>query len=338
MSNATKIHVDKIIIRTSTLSDANEVAEIHVKSWQQSYRSIIDEHYLQNISCGDRLELRNKILQSNDSNQIHLVAVYDGKIIGFCDAGPAFENNATYRGEIYAIYLLEEFKKMGIGQQLLQASHEFLAQKKLLPYVAWVLKANHSACAFYQKNGGILSGEKIEEIGNKSYTEVAYIFGNSINIRTSQLSDIDPMVSLSKAKRMLYEKAQPQFWRYAGEEGDNTQRQWFKQLLEDKNHVTFTAESETQEILGFVIGKLMPAPEVYNPGGLTLMIDDFCVKSENLWQSVGHELIEKIKAAAKVKGATQTLVVCGAHDHPKRKFLSEQNLSIASEWFVGGIV
>ncbi|MFM8454917.1 MAG: hypothetical protein ACKOAD_08215 [Gammaproteobacteria bacterium] len=100
----------------------------------------------------------------------------------------------------------------------------------------------------------------------------------------------------------------------------------------------FTAESDAKEILGFVIGKLMPAPEVYNPGRLTLMIDDFCMKSENLWQSVGHELIEETKAAAKVKGATQIVVVCGAHDLPKRKFLSEQNLSIASEWFVGGIV
>lgn len=151
-------------------------------------------------------------------------------------------------------------------------------------------------------------------------------------------SDIDAMVLLSRAKRLGYEKAQPQFWRYAGEEGDNTQRQWFKQLLEDKKHVMFTAESDVKEILGFVIGKLMPAPEVYNPDGLTLMIDDFCMKSENLWQSVGAQLIEKIKAAAKAKDATQILVVCGSHDNPKRKFLGEQNLSIASEWFVGGIV
>ena len=354
MGEITKVHVDKIIIRTSTLSDANEVAKIHVKSWQQSYRSIIDEHYLENISFNDRLELRSKILQSNDSNQIHLVAVYDGRIIGFCDAGPAFDNNANYRGEIYAIYLLEEFKKMGIGQQLLQIAHEFLAQKKLLPYVAWVLKANHSACAFYQKNGGIVSGEKIEEIGGKSCTEVSYIFGNSINIRTSQLSDIDAMVSLSKAKRLSYEKAQPQFWRYAGEEGDNTQRQWFQELLEDKNYVMFTAIENCHprengdpvldsrirgnDIIGFIIGKLMPAPEVYNPGGLTLMIDDFCVQSEKLWQSVGHRLIATVKAVAKDKGATQIVVVCGAHDHPKRKFLSEQNLQVASEWFVGGMV
>ena len=100
----------------------------------------------------------------------------------------------------------------------------------------------------------------------------------------------------------------------------------------------FTAESGAKEILGFVIGKLMPAPEVYNPGGLTLMIDDFCVQSENLWQSVGHALIEETKAAAKNKGATQILVVCGAADLPKHKFLSEQNLQVASEWSVGRLV
>lgn len=94
-----------------------------------------------------------------------------------------------------------------------------------------------------------------------------------------------------------------------------------------------------KEILGFIIDMgLMPAPEVYNPGGLTLMIDDFCVHSEGLWQSVGASLIEAVKIPAQGKGATQILVVCGAADLPKRKFLMDQNLSIASEWFVGCIV
>jgi predicted N-acetyltransferase YhbS len=159
-----------------------------------------------------------------------------------------------------------------------------------------------------------------------------------IHIRTPQPANIEVIVALSKTKRKLYEKAQPQFWRYAGDEGDKAQEKWFKELLEDKNYVIFTADSDTQEIFGFIIGKLIPAPEVYSPGGLTLMIDDFCVQSENLWQSVGAKLIEALKAPAKAKGASQILVVCVAHDHSKRKFLNEQNLSIASEWFVGGIV
>ncbi len=140
------------------------------------------------------------------------------------------------------------------------------------------------------------------------------------HIRSSNLLDIDAMVSLSKDKRMLYEKAQPQFWCYAGEKGDDTQRLWFKELL------------------GFVIGPLIAAPQVYYPGGLTLMIDDFCVSCVNLWQSVGAGLIAAIKAAAMAKGATQIVVVCGAHDHSKRQFLSEQDLSIASMWFVGEVV
>lgn len=182
-------------------------------------------------------------------------------------------------------------------------------------------------------NGGEIAESILEHKQNAQQGTVPQFV-----VRTSQLTDISAMAALSKAKRLAYEKAQPHFWRYAGEEGDNTQIQWFTELLEDENHVMFTAESDTKEILGFIIGKLISAPEVYNPGGLTLMIDDFCVTSENLWQSVGHELIEETKAIAKVKGATQIVVVCGAHDYSKRKFLSEQNLQVASEWFVGGIV
>jgi hypothetical protein len=63
-----------------------------------------------------------------------------------------------------------------------------------------------------------------------------------------------------------------------------------------------------------------------------------CWRTKIMWQSVGTRLISTVKAAAKDKGVTQTLVVCGAHDHPKRKFLSEQNLQVTSEWFIGGIV
>ncbi len=61
------------------------------------------------------------------------------------------------------------------------------------------------------------------------------------NHASMKASDIDAMVSLSKAKRLSYEKAQPQFWRYAGEGCDKAQGEWFKELLEDKNYVMFTA-------------------------------------------------------------------------------------------------
>jgi chloramphenicol 3-O phosphotransferase len=181
-----------------------------------------------------------------------------------------------------------------------------------------------------------LSGEEIVSDLLKPIKQKQKI-DKEILIRPSVISDLDDMALLSKAKRLNYEKAQPQFWRYAGKQGDNAQRKWFKTLLESKEYLLLTAQNHNKKMIAFVIGKLITAPEVYDPKGLTLMIDDFCVKSENLWESVGEELIKIIKDHAKIRGATQMVVVCGAHDDLKCKFLKKQNLSIASNWFVGEI-
>lgn len=91
------------------------------------------------------------------------------------------------------------------------------------------------------------------------------------------------------------------------------------------------------KVVGFIIGRLISAPEVYNPGGLTLMIDDLCVEQEKDWISVGTRLVDEIKLRAKKKGAAQILIVCGAHDKSKRRFLKNIRLNIASEWYVGEI-
>jgi predicted acetyltransferase/GNAT superfamily N-acetyltransferase len=285
---------------------------------------------------------------TDPSRKAYLIKVYD-EMAGFVllDNEVKDPRNTINMGEFF---IIAKFQGVGIATRVAKEIWNMHPGR----WEVSVIPNNKSALKFWEKSISEFTygafNKQIKEVAHDEYCPRRIIFEfdtqNSIHqnivpqfvVRTSQLSDTLAMVSLSKAKRKLYEKAQPQFWRYAGEEGDNTQIQWFTELLEDKNYVMFTAENDTQEILGFVIGKLMPAPEVYNPGGLTVMIDDFCVKSENLWQSVGAKLIEEIKAAAKTKGATQILVVCGAHDHPKRKFLSEQNLQVASEWFVGGIV
>ncbi|HJD62029.1 MAG TPA: hypothetical protein LFW14_00185 [Rickettsia endosymbiont of Degeeriella rufa] len=95
------------------------------------------------------------------------------------------------------------------------------------------------------------------------------------------------------------------------------------------------AEGENK-IIGFIIGKIIEAPEVYDPKGLTLRVDDFCVKTDNDWFLAGNKLVEEIKARAKVKNASQ-IVVCGGHDEPKRLFLKSIVLNIASEWYVSSI-
>ncbi len=158
-----------------------------------------------------------------------------------------------------------------------------------------------------------------------------------ISIRSTQISDIPFIVEMSHQKRLSYEKAQPVFWKYAGSEAELSQTQWFEQLLLQCEQIMLTAFRD-EKIVGFIIGKLMLAPDVYNPGGLTLRIDDFCVENETDWHFIGSKLIQEIKTISKTKGAAQLLVVCGAHDDQKRRFLSSIDLTIASEWFVGSVI
>ncbi len=154
------------------------------------------------------------------------------------------------------------------------------------------------------------------------------------NIRRVNTADISAIVALSDQKRRDYEKVQPQFWKRA-EHANECQAEWFVHLLTADDHILLLAEDV--HIVGFIIGRLMSAPEVYDPGGLTLMIDDFCVGGADQWPDVGVALLDKLKLEAQEKGAVQVIVACGDHDEAKIDFLESMGLSVATRWYVGGI-
>lgn len=153
-------------------------------------------------------------------------------------------------------------------------------------------------------------------------------------VRKAVSSDVYDMVVLSRAKRLAYEQAQPQFWKYA-DGAEEIQSKWFYELLNKDDYVMLVSETHGA-INGFIIGRIVNPPEVYD-AGLTIMVDDFCVATENDWPTVGGQLIAELKTIAKQKGVEQLLMVCGAHDAAKREFLKSLDLSVASEWFVSGI-
>ena len=106
------------------------------------------------------------------------------------------------------------------------------------------------------------------------------------------------------------------------------QKKYFEKELKNKNVIALIY----QEKQGFVMGKLISPPEVYD-AGLTLMIDDFCVESEDLWMTIGKELLDEYQREAKIIGAKQILVVCGDHDTQKFLLLEAMNMRVASRWY-----
>lgn len=148
------------------------------------------------------------------------------------------------------------------------------------------------------------------------------------------LEDIPKMVDLSRLKRLAYEKVHPTFWKSSGAQGDQAQKEWFEVLLKKSNYILLKAQNRNG-IQGFIIGQLMEAPSVYDPGGLTLMVDDFCVAEPRLWDTIGHALLQRMREIAKSLGAVQVIVACGSHDDPKKAVLKGVGYSPATEWYVG---
>lgn len=165
-----------MLIRHANFNDAAGIASVHVKAWRQSYKGILNLNYLKQISFTAKLQLREQILANQNSENISLIAMHEEKVIGFCDGGRAREISNEYNGEIYAIYLLEEFKGNGVGSELLSHMRKHLVNNALTPYIVWVLEANNHARKFYEKQCGKIFAKQVVKIGNEEYTEIAYIF------------------------------------------------------------------------------------------------------------------------------------------------------------------
>jgi len=133
---------------------------------------------------------------------------------------------------------------------------------------------------------------------------------------------------MSYQKRLNYSKKQKSFWKIAGNSNE-IQKKYFDKELKNKNVIAMIY----QEKQGFVMGKLILPPEVYD-AGLTLMIDDFCVKSDDLWLTIGKELLNECQREAKIMNAEQILVVCGDHDRQKFLLLEAMNMNVASRWYI----
>jgi len=146
-------------------------------------------------------------------------------------------------------------------------------------------------------------------------------------IRKAKKTDIDWMVEMSYQKRLNYSKKQKIFWKIS-ENSNEIQKKYFEKELKNKNVIALIY----QEKQGFVMGKLISPPEVYD-AGLTLMIDDFCVKSDDLWLTIGKELLCGCQREAKIMNAKQILVVCGDHDRQKFLLLEAMNMNVASRWY-----
>jgi|SRR5699024_2240220 len=158
-------------VRNATKADAENIADVHVKSWQTTYRGILPQKVLDNLSKEQRTRQWTNIMENAN---VYVAEDADGNIVGLSNGGPERTGAyPEYTGELYAIYILEAYQRQGIGKMLLKPVLQELKAEGMHSMLVWVLEHN-PAEHFYKNIGGVFLDKVDIQIGGGTYQELAY--------------------------------------------------------------------------------------------------------------------------------------------------------------------
>ncbi len=156
-----------------------------------------------------------------------------------------------------------------------------------------------------------------------------------MTVRAAVIADLEPVLAIADRRRRQYAAYQPQFWNPAPD-AVAKQRAFFESLIAD-SAALFAVAVSADRVRGFVIGRVVPEPPVYDPGGPTCLIDDFAIDDPESWACTGARLLTFAQHWASERGAAQLVVVTASADEAKRAALKSAGLTPASEWWVGPV-
>lgn len=165
---------NRISLRPAQADDAAGIAQVHIAAWQSTYRGILPDTLLEQLSLAERTDNWQQWIQQEALSWVWVAESPARQIIGFVCGGPERTAHPNWQGEIYAIYLLEGWQGRGVGKRLLQKGFELLSQQGHSSALIWVASANHKACGFYAAQGGQVCLQRSQTIGGHCLDETGY--------------------------------------------------------------------------------------------------------------------------------------------------------------------
>ncbi|MFM0073671.1 GNAT family N-acetyltransferase [Paraburkholderia sediminicola] len=138
------------------------LADFHVKVWRHTYQDFAPAEAYTVLNEQYRGKQWKKKLSANDSSQVVLIAEIDSRTVGSGAAGGPSESIFDGRGEIKFLYVDPDFKRRGIGRELLAHLAIHLRRMRYQGAALSVVKGNEAAIAFYEALNGRPAGEYID--------------------------------------------------------------------------------------------------------------------------------------------------------------------------------
>lgn len=158
-------------IRPSQEADAHSISSIYIQTWQDTYLGLVPFGYLYNMSVS-RLE-QGFINELKSNTVIGYVAEDSGEVVGFVSGGYERRGDVVYNGEIYALYVLKNFQRQGIGAELVSALVNRLNHFGIYSMLVWVLEHNPYR-QFYEKLSGMYLRRQQMSFAGEMLDTVAY--------------------------------------------------------------------------------------------------------------------------------------------------------------------
>jgi 3-deoxy-manno-octulosonate cytidylyltransferase (CMP-KDO synthetase) len=166
----------KITYRRASKEDVPAVAKAHVESWQKSFPGIAPQEFLDEMSVETREQAFKQAFEK-PGYKMFVAEDSERGIVGFADFGAPDVKNSRYEAALYAIYLLQEYQRQGIGENLFR-----LCQKEMISdgFNSMYLDALEASPyrSFYEKMGGHVKGQGNHFLGDIEYQTVIYGWDN----------------------------------------------------------------------------------------------------------------------------------------------------------------
>jgi GNAT superfamily N-acetyltransferase len=144
-----------LIIRPARVQDVRQMARVHVRCWQETYRGLMPDAVLDDPGFpAARERMWTEVLTSGRYRQNRVaVAERDDELAGIAMSGPPEDAAAGWRRQLYVLYVYAAGHGTGAGRALLEAVID-----PAEPAALWVADPNPRAQAFYRKHGFAADG------------------------------------------------------------------------------------------------------------------------------------------------------------------------------------
>jgi GNAT superfamily N-acetyltransferase len=161
-------------IRDAVPSDAEAIAEVHVASWQEAYRGMLPDEYLDGLRAADRVAFWHERLGDPPARGAVLVAEEEGRLLGFTNLLPHPDLGDTW-ALLPHVYLHPDAWGRGLGPALMAGVLDRARGDGFTHVELWTLVANVRAQHVYERDGWVSDGtEKREVVWGVELPEVRY--------------------------------------------------------------------------------------------------------------------------------------------------------------------